>query len=297
MTLPTGGWKLTCASDLNATMTAGATSIWNLIPFDTREESFRLKTVTSSKSPVGMDGSRRRMRVWRAQQQWPWKPHYISATSHSGTRDGAGWMESEEADQVRDTLLPRAVRVGGMDKRELLQALRDQKVQLNQAGEALFEDRRFTTLRQKKVIEIACLSVADLGFVEGATYQQLTARALESGLVECPLELGPYLRLQLLDQPEGSAGVPATKHRAPPGSITIASSPLDDCEETPKGFYLRRIDAVLWLRGYWSWPGHIWSPEDVLVFSRDGSPATPVRRRLARGWSGPLESNGSATGR
>ena len=177
-------------------------------------------------------------------------------------------MESEEADQVRDTLLPRAVRVGGMDKRELLQALRDQKVQLNQAGKALFEDRRFTTLSQKKVIEIACLSVADLGFVEGATYQQLTARALESGLVECPLELGPHLRLQFPDQPEGSAGRPATQHRAPPGSITIASSPIDDCDDTPKGFYLRRIDGVLWLRGYWSWPGHIWSPEDVLVFSR-----------------------------
>jgi len=49
-----------------------------------------------------------------------------------------------------------------MDKRELLQALRDQKVQLNQAAEAVFEDRRFTPLSQRKVIEIACLSVSDL---------------------------------------------------------------------------------------------------------------------------------------
>jgi hypothetical protein len=73
-------------------------------------------------------------------------------------------MASEEADQVRDTLLSRAVRVSGMDKRELLRALCDQKVQLNQAGEALFEDRRFTTLSQRKVIDVACLSVSDLGF-------------------------------------------------------------------------------------------------------------------------------------
>jgi hypothetical protein len=174
---------------------------------------------------------------------------------------------------MRDTLLPSAVRVGGLDKRELLQALRDHKVQLNQAAEALFDDRRFMPLSQSKVIEIAFLSVAGLGFGQGATYEQLTAQALESGLVECPLELGPHLRLQFLNQPEGSVGFAATQHRAPPGSITVASPPLDDCDQTPKGFYLRRIDGVLWLRGYWSGPGHIWSPEDILVFSRDGSAA------------------------
>src|SRR5688572_26527241 len=130
-----------------------------------------------------------------------------------------------------DKLLPSAVHVGGMDKRELLQALREHHVQLNRAAEALFEDRRFTLLSESKVIEIASVSVVDLGFGAGATYEQLTARALESGLVECPLELGPHLRVQFLDQPEGSAGFPATKHRAPPGAITVASTPLDDFDE------------------------------------------------------------------
>src|SRR5262249_26290675 len=132
-------------------------------------------------------------------------------------------------------------------------------------------ERRFTTVSQAKVIKIAFRSVAELGFAEGATYQQLTARAIELGLIEAPLELGPHLRLQFLNQPEGSVGAVTTQHRAPSGSITVASSPLDDSDQTPKGFYLRRIDGVLWLRGYWSWPGHMWSPEDVLVFSRDGS--------------------------
>lgn len=154
-----------------------------------------------------------------------------------------------------------------MDKAALAEALRAHGVQLNKAAQALFDDPRFALLRESKDIDVAFASVAALGFEEGATYDQLTARALTSGLVECPLELGPHLRLQFLDQPEGFVGVPATQHRAPPGSISVASRPLDDRDETPKGFYLRRIDGVLWLRGYWSWPGHIWSPEDVLVFS------------------------------
>lgn len=162
--------------------------------------------------------------------------------------------------------MPSAVRIGGMDKPELLQALREHGVQLNPAAETLFDNLRLTLPRQHQVVEIAAVSVADLGFGGGATYAQLTAHARESGLVECPLELGPYLRLQFPDQPE--AGLSTRGGRAPPGSITVASPPLDDADETPKGFYLRRVRGVSWLRGYWSWPGHIWSPEDVIVFSR-----------------------------
>ena len=166
--------------------------------------------------------------------------------------------------------MPSVVRIGGVDKLELLQDLRTHKVQLNRAADMLFEDSRFVPLGQSQVVEIVALSVAELSFGEGATYRQLTARARELGLAECPLELGPHLRMQFLDQPEGSAGFPATPHRVPPGSITVASVPLDERDETPKGFYLRRIDGVPWLRGYWSWAGHTWSPEDRFVFVRGG---------------------------
>jgi hypothetical protein len=145
-----------------------------------------------------------------------------------------------------------AVSIGGIVRSELLSVLRERNVQLNEAAEALFQDHRFTTLARQHVVEVAALSVAELGFGEGASYWQLVARALELGLTECPLELGPHLRLQFLAQPDGADGTPLTHGRAPPGSITVASSPLDEGDETAKGFYLRRVDAVLWLRGYWS---------------------------------------------
>jgi hypothetical protein len=168
----------------------------------------------------------------------------------------------------RRTSMPSAVRVGGMSKSELAKALGEQSVRLNQAAEALFEDRRFTTLKRQQVIQIAALSVADLGLHDGGTFGEFTARALEAGLFECPLEMGPHLRTQFLDQPKGEYGIPRTDGRAPRGSFTVASSPLDDDAATPKGFYLTCVDGVLWLRGYWSSPDHVWSPEDVLVFSR-----------------------------
>jgi hypothetical protein len=162
--------------------------------------------------------------------------------------------------------IPGTLRIGGMAKSNLLAALREQSIQLNEAAEALFADRRFTTSGEERVVAVVARSVAELGFREGATYGEIVRRALDAGLVECPLELGPYLRLKVRDQPDSADGRPLTHGRVPPGSLLVASSPLDASDETPKGFYLRHVDRVLWLRGYWSSLDAILSPGDVLVF-------------------------------
>jgi hypothetical protein len=169
-------------------------------------------------------------------------------------------------------MLQRTVRSGGVDKAELLARLEAAGVLLNEAGRTLFADPRFTTSASAGPVDVAATSVAALGFPEGATFAPIVERAAARGLFLCPLELGPHLRLQLPDPPEGSIGHPATQHRAPPGSLTLASAPLAEDDETPKGFYLRRIEGVPWLRGYRSWPGHRWSPEDMLVFVRRPDP-------------------------
>lgn len=164
--------------------------------------------------------------------------------------------------------VPKQVRVGGQSKSELSDALREHRVQLNPAADALFKDDRFTTLAEETTIEIECLSIAELGFSSGATYDQFIARGRDRGLAECPLELGPHFRLMFMNQPEGAVGFPATENRAPPGSLTIASAPLDGLDETPKGFYLRCIEGVCWLRGYWASRDNLWLPEDILVFAK-----------------------------
>ncbi len=168
---------------------------------------------------------------------------------------------------------PQRVSIGGVPKKRLLQLLNDHRVQLNEAAATLFADPRFTISDYRLLVEVVSITVAELGCVEGATYEQVTMAAARAGWLECPLELGPHVRLHYLNQPEGHLGYPLTQNQAPPGSITVASRPLDDSDETPKGFYLRRIDGVLWLRGYRSWPGHIWSPDDVFLFCRYGSVA------------------------
>ncbi|GDX79873.1 hypothetical protein LBMAG42_16840 [Deltaproteobacteria bacterium] len=166
--------------------------------------------------------------------------------------------------------MPSAVWIGGLSRLELLCGLRAQGVQLNTAAEALFADLRFVSRSEPTVVEIVAISVFELGFPSGATYGDITLRALEVGLHECPLELGPHLRLQFPEQADSADGLPLTHGRAPGGSITIASPPIDDSDTTPKGFYLRRVGQELWLRGYWSGPDHVWSPRDLLLFCRGG---------------------------
>lgn len=162
----------------------------------------------------------------------------------------------------------RTVRMGGTSKSELLAELQCHGIQLNEYGRDLFAHSLFTTSPVVSQVETVELAVANLGYLQGATFDRIHERASELGLTLCPLELGPHLRLQFLDQPEGHLGQPPSKHRAPPGSITVASRPLTEDHDTPKGFYLRRIDGVLWLRGYRSAPEDLWRPEDRLVFCR-----------------------------
>jgi len=162
---------------------------------------------------------------------------------------------------------PNRVRIGGVSKAELLSQLAGARVRLNPMAEELLADPRFTTRPESSFVEVVAVSVASFGFHNGATFAQLAARAAGQGLSLRPLELAPHLRLQFTEQPEGSVGR-QTQHRAPPGSLTVASPPPSDEQDIPWGFYLRRIEGDLWLRGYRSWPGHQWAPDDHLVFTR-----------------------------
>lgn len=166
------------------------------------------------------------------------------------------------------SVVARTIRIRGMSKAELLAALQTSGVQLNEYGRALFADDRFTTLPSASQAQTVEVSVEGMGFPKAALFAEIGDRAAALGLSLCPLEVGPHLRLQFLDQPEGAVGFPLTSHRAPPGAITVASEPISDDDKTPKGLYLRRIEGVLWLRGYRASADNVWNPEDRLVFCR-----------------------------
>jgi hypothetical protein len=162
----------------------------------------------------------------------------------------------------------RTVQVGGANKQELIAQLAQARVELNEAARALFASDLFTTSPTRHPVTAVELAVRQLGFSDRPAMPEVREKALAHGLLPPPLELGPHLRLQYLDQPEGCWGLPVTQHRAPPGSLTVASAPLAEDDEVPKGFYLRRIKGTLWLRGYWTTAESRWELDDHLVFCR-----------------------------
>lgn len=168
-----------------------------------------------------------------------------------------------------DNAATRIVEIGGLTKRELLEKLQAASIKLNRYADLLFADDRFTTCETTDRLTTVELSLADLGFREGATMPQIHVAAFELGLRLCPLELGPHMRLQMQDQSEAQEHTGESKaHQAPDGSITIASAPLTEDPDVPKGFYLRNIDGVLWLRGYVADDTHVWNAHDRFIFCR-----------------------------
>ncbi|WP_249872682.1 helicase [Oceanobacillus saliphilus] len=163
-------------------------------------------------------------------------------------------------------VITRTIEVGGLTKLQLIQKLQQHSILMNEYGERLLSDEKFTTSETKYSLKTVELTVSDLGFHNGATMPQIFKRVSETDLELCPLELGPHVRLEYLDQPEGYTGNLSQQHQAPSGSITIASEIVSEDDDFPKGFYLRKINGVLWLRGYIADHLHVWNPGDRLIF-------------------------------
>lgn len=61
----------------------------------------------------------------------------------------------------------------------------------------------FTASEVETEVELVVLTVEELGFKGGATWKDIYECAFSRGLALCPAEVGPQLRLQYKDQPQG----------------------------------------------------------------------------------------------
>lgn len=158
--------------------------------------------------------------------------------------------------------------IGGLTKDELFSMLEEHSIMLNDYAIELFRCDKFKTSKRKYELRFIETSVNDLGFPTGANLVQIYSQAKKMSLDLCPIEAAPYLRLHYLNQLNKNAEGSFTNHRAPNGSITIASEILSEKHDFPKGFYLRKINGDLWLRGYRCDYSHIFGSKDRFIFCR-----------------------------
>lgn len=156
------------------------------------------------------------------------------------------------------------VSVGGLSRRQLMTSLTSRGILVNGHAETLLEDVAFRD-RSPRPVMVAERTVAELGLPGGATLPQIFEVAQQQGLLLCPVDTGPYLRLALNGQVESCDSV-MSSGRAPDGGLTVAAEVLSHDDEYPKGFYLRVVDGQAWLRGYRCDDEHMWSPDDRFIF-------------------------------
>jgi len=158
----------------------------------------------------------------------------------------------------------RQIAVGGLERSELLQRMDQAGVQLNDYAKMLLAHRVFDEVVPVQELTVVSRNLQQLDLDAGATLPQIFDRAISHGLQLCSPITGPYLRLAYLAQSTSSDSV-LSAGKSPVDSLTIASSALGD-EEFPRGFYLRVVDGVPWLRGYRCDDTHGFSLDDTFIF-------------------------------
>jgi hypothetical protein len=89
------------------------------------------------------------------------------------------------------------IEIGGKTKDQLEQELENRKdIYFGDWAKDIINKPDFTTSQETKDMKLVRLTVAELGFPDGATTDEIYKRADELGLDLCPAEVGPQLRLQ-----------------------------------------------------------------------------------------------------
>jgi len=112
----------------------------------------------------------------------------------------------------------------------------------------------FKVADEETEIDLVMVTVGELGFKKGARRDQIYERAKELGLELCPAEVGPQLRLQYQDQPDGEW-------------IIVAMEPIIASGGDPDVFSVGCRDSV-WLHGGWGYPDRFWLAAFQWVFGR-----------------------------
>jgi hypothetical protein len=102
-------------------------------------------------------------------------------------------------------------------------------------------------------LDLVALSVAELGFKDAVSLDQIYARAKEFGLELCPPEVGPALYLVYAKQPYGEY-------------LRIAMEPITAPAGALRLFEVNHDGADQWLGANCGNPGNLWNLGDRFVF-------------------------------
>lgn len=108
-------------------------------------------------------------------------------------------------------------------------------------------------------LELIVVTVGALGFQDGARREDIYKRAISLGLALCPLEVGPQLRLQYIDHPNGER-------------LHVAMESIVASDGRSWVFDVGRDDGVHWLDLRVDKSDKVWDAARQFVFTRPKPP-------------------------
>lgn len=148
----------------------------------------------------------------------------------------------------------KTITIGGMSEAELLKAVEKDEDEVSSWARDMMSKPGFTVVKKERSINLARATVGELGFTEMPTTRELWKRIREVGEL-CPAEVGPQLRRQYKDQPEGEV-------------LWMAMEQITGSVGSPYVFGVgRRAGGRRWLYGHYAHPDDRWFLEHSLVFS------------------------------
>ncbi|KKQ35768.1 MAG: hypothetical protein US50_C0005G0004 [Candidatus Nomurabacteria bacterium GW2011_GWB1_37_5] len=109
-------------------------------------------------------------------------------------------------------------------------------------------------LKSREKIDLVSFSVAQLGYPNGTTLQQIYDKAKELGLELCPPQVGPELRLSYKDQPSNEY-------------LRIAMNSITDRDDNPRIFHVNHGSDGLWLSYSYGISDRMWVGNNRFVFA------------------------------
>lgn len=176
---------------------------------------------------------------------------------------------------------PANIWIGGKDAEQLIKEHKQKGLHMDHISSVLMRNKHpdnqpgeFRTQEEAERIHLIQLTVRDLGFINGATTDQIYAKGKEMGLELCPQEAGPNYRLQYPNQPTGEHFSIAMKQFPGPSSTGHMGI-----------FNLYHDEEGVWLHSSWKRPKDKWHPNREFVF-RLPSSRQPARNDFVVAKSG-----------
>jgi len=144
---------------------------------------------------------------------------------------------------------------GIKDGKGFQEAIENDGMKVNDWARDMLCQSAFTVTSMETEVDLVKITVEELGFHEATRYDKICERARQLGLQLCPNEVGPQLRLQYKEQPNGEW-------------IRVAMEAICDSDGSLSLFRVGRDAHGLWLLSRCANPGALFHPGDTFVFVR-----------------------------